>query len=126
MLGGAPDGVFSQFSALGDGDIVPGEWWRVTDGEQTVGYGWMDVTWGDAEILLAVDPAVRGQGVGSFILDHLEQEAAQQGLRYMLNVIPTAHPDPEGLAAWLRERGFVPSGADGTLLRRAVRSSRAP
>jgi N-acetylglutamate synthase-like GNAT family acetyltransferase len=78
----------------------------------------MDTTWGDAEILLAVGGVARGKGVGSFILDRLEEEAALRGLNYLYNVVQPNHPDPEGITAWLTKRGFAES--EGGLLRRKV------
>ncbi|NIM00083.1 MAG: hypothetical protein GTN89_03960, partial [Acidobacteria bacterium] len=64
VIGGAPEGIFD----LGDhepGALIPGEWWRVEDDGGVAGYGWMDCTWGDAEILLAVAPGRQGGGVGT-------------------------------------------------------------
>lgn len=105
------------FDLLKDGDLVSGEWWRVEENGQTLGYGWMDATWGDAEILLAVDPKTRERGVGSFILEQLEREAAGRGLNYMYNVIPEGHPDPDWLKRWLGSRGFELT-RDGHMKRR--------
>lgn len=123
IVGGAPPGVF----ALGpceDGQIVPGDWWRVEQAGRVVGYGWMDSSWGDAEVLLAVDPEARDSGIGTFILDRLEDEAARQGINYLYNVVPEAHPDKDGLRRWLLRRAFVASH-DGGLLKRAVHPRRA-
>jgi GNAT superfamily N-acetyltransferase len=94
------------------GDLVSGEWWRVEDGGEVLGYGWMDCTWGDAEVLLVVDDASRRRGVGTFILDQLEREAARRGLHYLYNVIPEELPDREGLARWLENRRFEPDHGD--------------
>jgi GNAT superfamily N-acetyltransferase len=118
IIGGAPPGVFS-LGPFKPGDVVPGDWWRVDEEARVVGYGWMDQSWGDAEILLAVDPAARHTGVGTFILDRLEDEAARQGVNYLYNVVPPAHPDKAGLTHWLLRRGFVASH-EGGLLKRAV------
>ncbi len=118
ILGAAPAGVFDVDHR--DGAIVPGQWGRAERDGHVVGYGWMDVTWGYAPVLVAVDPEARGQGVGTFLLDQLEAEAREEGLAYVFNAIPDAHPDPEGLARWLQERGFQPSQQDGKLLRRRV------
>lgn len=118
IIGGAPRGVFS-LAAAGDGEIVPGDWWRVEDNGEVVGYGWMDQSWGDAEVLLAVDPSARAAGIGTFILDRLEDEAAARGINYLYNVIPEAHPDRPGLRRWLLRRSFVPSH-EGGLLKRTV------
>ena len=63
------------------------------DGE-IAGYGWLDSEWGDAQITFWVDPARRGAGVGDFIVDHLEDEAAARGLNYIYNVVPGQPPGP--------------------------------
>jgi GNAT superfamily N-acetyltransferase len=121
ITGAAPAGVF-DFGDLRPSDAVPGEWWRVEDDGSVVAYGWMDTVWGDAEMLLAVDPAHEGRGVGTFVIEHLEREAASRGLNYLFNVVRQAHPDGERVSAWLQRRGFEPS-SDG-LLRRKVPASK--
>jgi GNAT superfamily N-acetyltransferase len=123
IVGGAPKGVFS-FSQR-DGDLVPGEWWRVEDeGGSVLGYGWMEVTWADAEVLLAVDGDARKRGVGSFIVDRLHEEARARGLNYMMNAVPPTHPQPAQLREWLEKRGFEPHG-EGELLRSSVRTHKS-
>lgn len=117
VLADAPEGVFDGRSYR-PGDLLPAEWWRVEDDKGVVGYGWLEASWGDAEIMLAVDPTRRGSGVGGFILDRLHDEARARGLNYLHNVIPAGHADPEKLARWLAARGFAQSG-EGRL-RRAV------
>lgn len=118
IVGGVDDGIF-DFSSLSAGDLVPGEWWRVERDGGVIGFGWMDTTWGDAEITLAVDPGARAGGVGTFILDRLEREAAQRGLNYLYNTVRPTHPQREAVTRWLEARRFVAS--DGGLLKRAVR-----
>lgn len=115
IVGRGASGMFG-LDTYREGDVVPGEWWRVEVRGKAVGYGWMDCTWGDAEILLAVDPENKAQGVGTFILDRLEQEAAARGLNYLFNVVPPQHPDRPGVARWLEKRGFKPSHG-GRLMR---------
>jgi GNAT superfamily N-acetyltransferase len=122
IVGGAPPGVFA-IGPFAGGAIVPGDWWRVEDDGRVVGYGWMDHSWGDAEVLLAVDPAAQDAGVGTFVLDRLEDEAAAQGINYLYNVVPERHPDPDGLERWLQRRGFVASH-EGGLLKRTVHPRR--
>lgn len=119
LIGGAPAGIF-DFGAHQPGELIPGEWWRVEDDDGIAGYGWMDCTWGDAEILLAVAPGRQGAGVGSFILDQLEREAAGHGLNYLYNFVRPTHPDRAGITAWLGKRGFERSH-DDDLLKRPVR-----
>jgi GNAT superfamily N-acetyltransferase len=119
IVGSAPKGIF-DLGGYGDGDMVPGEWWRVEEDRKVLGYGWMDTTWGDAEILLAVDAAAQGKGVGTFIIDRLDEEAASRGLNYLYNQVRDTHPDPGGITRWLENRGFTLSH-DDRLLRRSVR-----
>lgn len=120
IVGEAPAGVFDRrFRELAPGSIVPGEWWRVEEDGQVVGYGWLDVVWGDAEILLAVAPRAQRHGIGSFVLQKLEDEARARGLAYLYNVVRPTHPDASHVTAWLVERGFRPS-EDGCLLRAAL------
>lgn len=121
VVGGAPAGVFEALKATADGTVLAGDWWRAERDGQAVGYGWMDVTWGDAEILLATGPEGQRKGVGTFVLDRLDEEARKRGLRYLYNVVPEGHPDAKGLAGWLQRRGFEVSG-EGWLLRRKVRA----
>ena len=93
VIGGAPEGAFVLPFALGDD--LPGDWWRVTDEKGTVvGYGRLDTTWGgDAEILMASDPAAQGVGVGSFLL-----EPAGGGGRVARDQLRPQH-DPRGAPA---------------------------
>ena len=118
VIGSAPPGVF-DFAHYGQGDLLPGDWWRVDQDGRAVGYGWMDATFGDAEVLVVVDAGAKEHGVGTFIMDRLEDEARMRGQNHLYNVIPPAHPDPEHLRAWLEKRGFRPS-QDGAVLRRVV------
>jgi N-acetylglutamate synthase-like GNAT family acetyltransferase len=119
IVGGAPPGVFANLRDLPEGAVLPGDWWRVVDGGRVVAYAWMDVTWGDAEVLVAVEPTCQRSGVGTFAFDRLDREAADRGLRYLYNVVPATHPEPGKLTSWLERRGFLPAGEGA--LRRAVR-----
>lgn len=103
-----------------DGQLVPGEWWRVSRDGVVIGYGWMDVTWGYAPILLVVAASERDSGVGGWIVDRLQEEARSRGLAYIFNVVPASVPDPEAVASWLLAHGFESSQSDGRMLRRKV------
>jgi GNAT superfamily N-acetyltransferase len=122
VIGCAPPGVF-ELSACRDGDLLPGDWWRVEDEGRIAGYGWLDCNWGDGEVLLAVASDHQRQGVGTFIIERLQEEARARGLNYLYNVVPEAHPDPATLAEWLRRRGFERRG-DGRLMRRVTGRTR--
>ena len=118
----APSGTFdSRYRQLKPGAIVPGEWWRASEGGKTVGYGWLDVSFGDAEILLVTDPAARKKGVGEYILGKLEGEARVRGLNYLTNIVRPTHPQAKQIAAWLGKHGFA--GSDDGRLMRPVRRS---
>jgi N-acetylglutamate synthase-like GNAT family acetyltransferase len=119
IIGGAAGRLAVAASA--PGAVLPGDWWRVEDDGRIVGYGWMESSWGDAEVLLAVHSADQSRGVGTFILDRLDKEAAARGLNYLYNVVPAGHPDPGGLKRWLLQRGFT-GAKDGDLFRRTVQS----
>lgn len=105
VLGGAPAGAF-DLEALRGRAVLPGEWWRVEDAGRVVGYGWMDIVWGDAEILLAVDPAAQRAGVGAFLLHRLTREASGFGVRRLYNTV-REHPEAEQVTRWLLSHGFV-------------------
>ncbi len=123
MVGAAPEGTFPA-SVLGHapGSMLPGDWWRVESEGTTVGYGWMDVTWGDAEMLLVVAQAHQRKGVGTYIVEALEREARARGLNYLYNAVHPKHPQHAEVTAWLKSRNFHAS-EDGKLAR-AVLGSR--
>jgi len=60
----------------------------------------------------------RGEGIGAFIIDHLEAEAAARGLNYIYNVVPATSQNRGWVTAWLAGHGFVAGDGD---LRRRVR-----
>lgn len=125
IIGGIGSGVYDRrYSQCRPGDLLPGEWWRVERDGKPLGYGWLDVVWGDAEILLAVDPELQGDGLGSFILTHLEAEAMRLGVNYLYNIVRETHPFREKVTAWLQKRGFGAS-EDGSLFRSVSRTSGA-
>src|SRR6516165_6621996 len=105
------------------GEPVADEWWRVTDGVEVAGYGWLDSEWSDARITFFVAPGQRGRGVGDFILEHLEAEAAARGLNYIYNIVPETHPDGPRLTNWLSSHGF--REASRGQLRRRVQTAPA-
>jgi GNAT superfamily N-acetyltransferase len=108
-------------SPAADGAAIADEWWRVLDdGGTVVGYGWLDSEWGDAQISFLVSPDERGEGIGAFVVDHLEDEARRRGLNYIYNVVPATHPDRAWMTTWLTTHGFTDSGHD---LRRQVRAA---
>lgn len=121
IVGGQPAGIF-DFADMKVGDPVPGEWWRVASDGRTVGHCWMDRTWDGAEILLAVDPTQQRTGVGTFMLDQLEREAATRGLNQLYNVVKPTHPHGVDVTKWLISRGFT--ATDDGELRRPVGSKK--
>ncbi|MFO0729045.1 MAG: GNAT family N-acetyltransferase [Myxococcota bacterium] len=121
IIGEAAAGVFdARFRRCKAGELLPGDWWKVTQGGKVVGFGWLDVVWGDAEITLATDPREEKKGVGGFILEHLEHEAKERGLNYLYNLVRPNHPKREAVSGWLSRRGFA-SNEDGSLFRAVTR-----
>mgnify|MGYP001599412314 CR=1 FL=1 len=112
-----PAGVFD----LPPGDrteLLPGEWWRVEDeAGRTIGYGWLDSTWAEGEVLACVDPDHQKKGVGAFIFDQLAQEARKKGHRWIANFVRETQPDRDRVTEWLLAHGFE-SASDGRLMRR--------
>ena len=105
--------------APADGDALGDAWWQVTTADGAIaGYGRLDDTWGDAEVLVAVVPAFRGHGVGSWAMNKLADEAAARSLNYVYNVVPVGDPDREAVTRWLGAQGF--DARDTGELRRRV------
>lgn len=126
IVGAEAQGVFRpQYAAAQLGDIIPGTWFRVESEGKVVGYGWMDLGWGNAEILVATRPEARGRGVGSFVLDRLRDEAESAGMKYVTNVVRQTHPEKDRVTQWLQKRGFA-AGEDGRLFRALSRPSVPP
>lgn len=113
----APDGALAlDFAA---GAELPGDWFVAKDGDAVVGFGILDTTWGgDAEITLVVDGARQGQGVGSFVMDRLEQEARSRGINYVYNTVRDAHPNRDEVHDWLVVRGYWGNERDASLRKR--------
>ena len=126
VIGGAPEGAFAI--PFQDGDPLPGEWWSVREGRGdgfVLGYGRLDIGWGgDAQVLLAVDPSRQEEGIGSFLLAHLEDEAAARGINYVYNSI-REHEQRDLVHDWLVVRGFRGS-VDGDLRKRVGSSPAKP
>ena len=81
--------------------------------------------WGDAQITFLGRARPAGApGIGGFILDRLEDEAAARGLNYIYNVVPASHPDPDRITGWLTRRGFV--AGTGDLRRQVSAAARRP
>jgi ribosomal protein S18 acetylase RimI-like enzyme len=116
VFASVPEGVFHTV-ARQPGEPLSSDWWRVERDGRVVGYGWLDDVWGDAEILLAVDEGARRAGVGSFLVDHLEREAAARGLNYVVNVVRETHPERDAVSAWFEAHGFA-AAEDGRLRKR--------
>jgi ribosomal protein S18 acetylase RimI-like enzyme len=118
VFASVPEGVFRS-AARAPGDPLESDWWRVERDGRVVGYGWLDDVWGDAEILLAVDAGERRSGVGAFVVENLEREAAARGLNYVVNVVRESHPQKDEVTAWLQGQGFAAT-EDGRLRKRVA------
>ncbi|HIZ97695.1 MAG TPA: GNAT family N-acetyltransferase [Candidatus Janibacter merdipullorum] len=113
----APDGALGLDFA--DGAELPGDWFLAKDGESVVGLGVLDTTWGgDAEITLVVDGSRQGEGIGSFVMDRLEQEARTRGINYVYNTVRDTHPQRDEVHDWLVVRGYWGNERDASLRKR--------
>ncbi|WP_435202922.1 GNAT family N-acetyltransferase [Janibacter sp. GS2] len=113
----APEGALTLDFA--DGAELPGDWFVAKDGDAVVGIGVLDTTWGgDAEITLVIDGARQGQGVGSFVMDRLEQEARVRGINYVYNTVRDEHPQRDEVHDWLVVRGYWGNERDASLRKR--------
>lgn len=122
IVGGAAAGTFALPHS--PDAPVPGDWWTVGDAEgQVLGLGWLDMGWGEAEIQVAVDPDAQQNGVGSYVLDRLEQEAADRGLNYVYITVSRTHPRRDVVLDWLTARGYQ-GAADDPALRKRVGTPR--
>ena len=106
IIGGAEAGVFRSFDWK-EGAVIPGEWWRVEADGKPVGYGWMEIDWVEAEVLVAVDRDAQDHGIGSYILARLAREANDRGINQLGNVVRESHPQRDSVMSWLNARGFV-------------------
>lgn len=119
IVGGAPAGALDI--SYPPGAELPGDWFAAREDGEVVAYGWMDSTWGgDTEILLAVDPDHQGRGVGSFVMTHLEWEAAQRGINYVYNTVRDTHPQRDQVHDWLMVRGYRGNERDASLRKRVA------
>ena len=119
VLGDLPPELFGLGRPT-EGDALADEWWRVEDAGEVLGYGRLDDTWGDAEILMLVAPERRANGIGSFILSRLEAEAAARARQLHLQRDPAAPPRP-GVGDRLPHRARVRAHRD----RRAAQAGSA-
>ena len=119
LLAGSPPGSL-PLREQPLGALLSGDWWRVEADGAVVGYGCMDVVWGDGEVLLVVDPAAQGGGVGTFIMERLADEATARGLRYIYNTIQDAHPQRTAVAQWLTQRHFQWADDQGRWVRKVA------
>lgn len=93
------------------------------DEEGMAGYAGMWVILDEAHVTtLAVDPSKRGRGVGSRLLEHLEEEARRRGAATMLlEVRPSNRPalalyERRGFTLWGRRRKYYSDNQEDALL----------
>lgn len=96
------------FAAADGNQIIGAAWYRLLTGENR-GYGYVNNT--TPELSIALQPAYRGQGIGTELLTHLLDDAAAYYPALSLSV------SPDNPARRLYERlGFVTIGKEGDSL----------
>ncbi|GEM_PF-5388488 len=89
-------------------DILPGEWFNLTDENgEIVGYGWINVSEGDAEISVAIDGKYQGRGYGSQIIDNLYREVESLGFEEIIVVVRQENPNASDVVKWAYKNGYV-------------------
>ncbi len=93
-----------------EGSALAGSWWRLELDGAAVGYGWMSLVWGEAEIQGVIDPIARTLGLGEEMLHQLILEAGDRGATRVFTTLREEHPRRERVAQWLASRGFEERG----------------
>ncbi|PHF65852.1 hypothetical protein COI42_23380 [Priestia aryabhattai] len=103
------EGIF-EFKSVINGRKLKGEWWRLFNQEdETIGYGWVDISEGDFEISLVVKREFRGNykiRAGKFILSKLEAVAKEKSLQSTCVVIKSTNPNKYSLVKWFYKQGY--------------------
>jgi hypothetical protein len=87
-----------------EGRRLPGIWWRVTDGGDTVAYGWLHLVSDRAVALLAVADTALDRGVNGFGMVRLGQEASSRGFERVVEMRRRRHPRRAWVTTWILER----------------------
>ena len=102
-------------------------WIALTNGTSNGGMILARCASDEAEVLtLAVDPAVRRQGIGYMLLQQTISTAEQRGARMMFLEVASDNVSARALyagAEWLqvgRRPGYYPGGLDALILRRSL------
>lgn len=95
------------------------------DGSSIVGYAGAFVLSPDSDVqTIAVDPAVRGRGIGEQLLEHLISTASDQGATGMVLEVRSDNSSAIGLYERFgferisRRAGYYPDGGDAVILQR--------
>jgi hypothetical protein len=84
---------------------LPGAWWRLTEGDSALAYGWLHVVSGKAVALLAVAETASGSGASGFGSARLGEEATSRGFDRVVEMRRRSYPEMATVTAWILEPG---------------------
>lgn len=95
-------------SDIQEGDKLEGKWFKLTDKYgQIVGYGWIDIIGGEAEISVAVDKKYKGNGYGTQIINNLYTEIKKLGFDEVIAVVREENSNAEDVIRWVYKNGYI-------------------
>jgi hypothetical protein len=84
---------------------LPGAWWRLTEGDSALAYGWLHVVSGKAVALLAVAETASGSGASGFGSARLGEEATSRGFDRVVEMRRRSYPEMATVTVWILECG---------------------
>jgi ribosomal protein S18 acetylase RimI-like enzyme len=104
---GANKGAFDIEHTQVGGEL-DGVWFKLIDNNEIIGYGWIDLAYGNPEISIAVDSHKRFSGYGNTILRNLEEKALALGFSEVECIVRRKNADAINAIKWFHRNGFVP------------------
>jgi hypothetical protein len=96
------------------GRRLPGTWWLLTHGEDTVAHGWLHVVADRAVALLAVTDTGIGSGARGFGTVRLGEEAGARGFDRVVEMRRRNYPHRAAVTVWILERARIDRSGGST------------
>lgn len=108
----APQGSFNMGPK--SNGTISGDWWKLVENKRVIGYGWISMISGDAELLIAVRKSEQHKGYGNIILENLEMEASKLKHNKVVAIIQSENINAVNIIYWLDRKGFRVFWVDDT------------